>query len=205
MKQPISSIVITVCASLAVCSCTNPAPDVAQQFQRYAEASAAHDLETLEALTAEDIVWQLGSYTFEGKKAALGPNAYDAGIENTLVFGDVSVDGKVVEFELIESNDVIRAVGMTELRSYPRFTFEDGLVVRKGPSGKQPPAAYSIAELNRRTAPLRAWIRTARPELMPQLIDVDGNFIFSRESGALMLRLTREWVAAGAPGRVETQ
>jgi hypothetical protein len=40
---------------------------------------------------------------------------------------------------------------------------------------------------------------------MAELLDAYGAFVFSRESGALMLRLTREWVAAGAPGRLTTQ
>jgi hypothetical protein len=180
----------------------NRQPGVARQFERYAEASASHDLETLAALTDDDIVWQLGPYSLEGKEAALGPHA---GLENTLTFHDVRVDGNVVEYELIERNETIRAIGMIEVRHYSRFTFENGLVVRKEPSAKEALAEYSMAEFDRRTAPLREWIRDTHPEATSELLDADGAFVFSQESGAFMLRLTREWVAAGTPGRLTTQ
>lgn len=122
-----------------------------------------------------------------------------------LEFRDIRIDGDLVECELIEKSEVIRAVGMTELRHYPRYAFENGLVVRKGPSPKEPPAEYSMAEFNRRMVPLRRWIRETHPEAIPKLLGADGAFAFSQESGALMLLLTREWVAAGAPGRLTTQ
>jgi predicted esterase len=179
--------------------------ETARQFQRYAGASASHDLETLAALTADDIVWELGRYRLEGKEAALGPHAYDLGLENTLAFRDIQVDGSAVEYELVERNETILAIGMTEVRHYPRLTFENGLVVRKGPSSKKPPAEYSMAEFNRRMAPLRKWIRETHPEAMSELLDADGAFVFSEKTGASMLRLTREWVAAGTPGRLATQ
>jgi len=180
-------------------------PDVAQQFERYAKASTEHDLATLEALTADDIVWQLGPYRLEGKEAVLGPNAYDAGIENELVYRNARIEGNVVEFELIETNEVIRAVGMTEVRSYPRLEFENGQLKRKVGSWRDSPVEYSMVELNRRKAPLRRWIRDTHPKAIQRLVDAEGNFVFSQDNGALMLRLTRDWVAAGAPGRLTSE
>lgn len=198
-------LLIAVGVLFLACSRVQTSPDIAQRFKRYAEASAAHDLKTLEALTSEDIAWQLGPYRLRGKKAALGPNAYDLGLENTLIFRNIRVDGNVVECELVERNETIQAIGMTEVRSHPRFTFENGLVARKEPSGKEPPAEYSMAEFNRRMAPLRKWIRGNHPEAVSKLVDSDGAFVFSEDNGALMLQLTRKWVTAGAPGRLTTQ
>lgn len=183
-------------------SCATGESGVADLFHRYVEASASHDLATLEALTSDDIVWHLGPLTFEGKAKALGPNAYDAGARTELTYSNVQVEGNVVTFEMLETSEIIRAVGMTELRHYPRFEFRDGLVVRKGPSTRKPPAAHSIPELNRRMAPLRKWIRETHPDALAKLVDPNEGFIFSEESGALMLRLTREWVASGSPGRL---
>jgi len=202
LTHTVLSFSIGVGALVLGLSCAGTSPDVEQQFKRYAEASASHDLETLEALTANNIVWQLGPYRLEGKEAALGPNEYDRGTGTTLEFRNITIDGNVVEFELIERSGVISAVGMTELRHYTRFTFENGLVVRKEPGAKEPPAEYSMAEFTRRMSPLRRWIRETHPEAIPKLLDADGTFVFSRDSGALMLLLTREWVAAGAPGRL---
>lgn len=178
---------------------------MAQRFEWYAEASQEHDLATLEALTADDVVWQLGPYRLEGKEAVLGPNAYDAGVENQLVYRDARVEGNVVEFELIETNEIIRAVGMAEVRHYVRFEFENGQLKRKAAGSKRPPVEYSAAELNRRKAPLRRWIRDTHPEAMRDLMDSEGNFVFNLDNGALMLSLTREWVAAGAPGRLTSE
>jgi hypothetical protein len=197
------SAVLLAPALLTFAGCEHR-PDVAQ-FERYAKASKEHDLATLEALTADSIVWQLGPYTFKGKKEALGPNAYDAGVQNQLVYRNASIEGNVVEFELIERNAIIRAVGMTEVRSYPRWEFEDGQLKRKAGRWKEAPAEYSLAELERRKVPLRTWIRATHPEAMQALMDSEGHFVFSRDTGALMLRLAREWVAAGAPGRLGTQ
>jgi hypothetical protein len=198
------SVVLLSTIFLAFAGCGNQA-DVAEQFEQYAKASTEHDLATLEALTADDIVWQLGPYKLEGKEAVLGPNAYDAGVENELVYRNARIEGNVVEFELIETNEVVRAVGMTEVRSYPRFEFENGQLKRKAGSWRDSPPEYSMVELNRRKAPLRRWIRDTHPEAMQKLMDSEGNFVFSQDNGALMLRLTRDWVAAGAPGRLTSE
>lgn len=43
--------------------------------------SINHDIETLEELTHDSIVWILGPNIFKGKEAALGPNRYDKGTD----------------------------------------------------------------------------------------------------------------------------
>jgi hypothetical protein len=165
--------------------------------QRYMTASLRHDLATLRRLTREDVVWQLGPRTFRGRDEVLGPNEYDAGIGNQLQYRNVVVRGDTVETELIERNDLIRAVGMAEVRGFPRYVFEDGLLVRKEPWR----ASEDLAELQARTDPLRRWIRTHHPEALEILVHEPGRLRFSRASGELMARLAREWDEAGAPGR----
>jgi hypothetical protein len=202
VRSGISCLLIAAGVCLVAGSCAQNSRQVARQFKRYAEASASHDLRALEMLTAEDISWQLGRYRLVGREDALAPNAYDLGMENELEYRNVQVDGNVVECEVIERNETIEAIGMTEVHQYPRYTFENGLVLRKEPSGKKPLAEYSMTEFHRRMSPLRKWIRETHPEVMSRLVDPDKGFIFSQENGALMLRLTREWVAAGSPGRL---
>jgi hypothetical protein len=182
-------------------SCAGFSTSVSTQFERYSKASASHDLETLESLTGDDIVWQLGPYRLEGKEEALGPNRYDAGVQTTPVYRNVRVDGHVVEFELIESSEIIRAVGMKDLQHFPRFEFEDGLVTRKSGPWREVSPNRSMAEFNRRMVPFRQWIREVHPEAIARLVDTDRNFVFSQENGELMLSLAREWLAVGAPGR----
>lgn len=166
--------------------------------QRYMTASIRHDLATLRRLTAADATWQLGPYAFRGRDAVLGPNAYDAGIDNQLEYRNVVVRGDTVETELTERNDLVRAVGMSEVRSYPRYVFEDGLLIRKEPWR----ASKDLVELQARVEPLRRWIRTHHPEALEILLSEPGRFRFSEASGALMLRLARQWNEAGAPGRL---
>ena len=202
VRSAIPCLLIAAGVCLVAGSCAQNSRHVARQFERYSEASASHDLQALDALTADDIVWQLGRYRLVGKEAALAPNAYDLGIGNELEYRNVQVEGNVAECEVIERNEIVAAIGMVEVHQYPRYTFENGLVVRKEPSGKQADAEYSMAEFNRRLAPLRKWIRETHPEVMSRLVDPDKGFVFSQETGALMLRLTREWVAAGSPGRL---
>lgn len=153
------------------------------------EASIRHDLKTLRSMTSEDIVWKLGPYTLVGRDAALGPNAYDAGMETELEYSNVIVNGDVVEFELVERSDEIRAVGMHEVHHYPRFVYEKGLLKRKEPWKLSPDAG----EASRRVAPLRRWIRENHPEAIEKLLDSKGNFIFNKDNGALMRDLANEW------------
>ncbi len=204
-NRGISHLILAASVPFLACSCAGNRPDVAKQFELYSEASASHDLSALEALTAEDIVWQLGPCRLEGKQEALGPNAFDKGAEATLIYRNVRIEGNRVEFELVETSDIIRAVGMTELWHFPRFEFQNGLVSRKAGSWKEPPDSHSMKEFIQRMAPLREWIRETHPDAVPMLVDSDRGFIFSEESGALLLRLAREWVASGTPGRLTTQ
>jgi hypothetical protein len=204
-NRGISHLILAACILLLACSCIGNQSEAAKQFALYSEASVSHDLSVLGALTAEDIVWQLGPRRLEGKQEVLGPNAFDKGAEATLTYRNVSVEGNRVEFELVETSDIIRAVGMTALWHFPRFEFQNGLVSRKAGSWKEPPDIHSMKEFGQRMAPLREWIRETHPDAIPRLVNSDRSFIFSEESGALMLRLAREWVASGAPGRLTTQ
>lgn len=169
--------------------------------QRYMTASIRHDLATLRRLTHEEATWKLGPHTFRGRDEVLGPNEYDAGMDNQLEYRNVIVRGDTVETELTERNDLIRAVGMSEVRGYPRYIFEGGLLVRKEPWR----ASEDLVELQARVEPLRRWIRIHHPEALEILISVPGSFRFSEASGALMIRLARQWIEGGAPGRLPSR
>ena len=176
---------------------TPPQEEVAALHKRYMQASISHDIETLRSLTAEDATWQLGPRLLEGRDEVLSPNEFDAGIQTSLEYNDVRVEGNVVEFVLFERGEVLRAIGMEVLRHYPRFVFQDGRVKRKEPWKPSP----DLAQVDQLMQPLRQWIREEHPEAISVIRDEAGVFVFSREVGELMLELTREWVEAGRPGR----
>ena len=162
---------------------------VLELHQKYMKASINHDLETLSSMTAEDAVWKLGPYNLTGKKAVLGPNFYDAGLENKLEYKDVNVKGDTVEFKLLEINDIFIAVGMREVRRFPRFIFKAGLLKKKEPWKP----STDMTEVMRRQIPLRKWIRENHPAAIEQFLDSNGDFIFSKENGVLMRKLALEW------------
>lgn len=157
--------------------------------RKYMEASINHDIETLRSLTSENIVWILGRYTLVGREEVLGPNLYDAGLENELDYRNVIVKGDTVECELLERNDIFRAAGIDEVRRFPRFIFKDGLLIKKEPYKP----SKDMEELSRRQAPFQLWVRKNHPEAIEKFLDSEGNFIFSRENGVLIRSLAIEW------------
>ena len=163
--------------------------DTAELLRRYNQAANRHDIPTLSAMSADDIVWVLGRDTLIGKEAALGPNELDAAVGARLTIKSFVVKGDTVEFVLEEANQIMDTLGMPSLIHYVRFVFRDGLLVRKEPVHPDivPPAADSIAQ------PWHRWIRSAHPEVWTQIMKPDGRVNFSRQTGELLLRLSREW------------
>jgi steroid delta-isomerase-like uncharacterized protein len=159
-------------------------------LQKYMEASNNHDLETLASMTAEDAVWHLGPYKFDGKEEVLQPHTLDEGTNARLEYSNVVVKGNSVEFKLMERSDVSDSLGISALIHYPRFTFKDGLVIRKEAWKKD----KKRSEHDKRIyEAYRKWIREEKPEERAKFIDPDGRLIFSRESGLIMARLAKEW------------
>lgn len=159
-------------------------------LRRYMEASNNHDIDTLISMTADDAVWLLGPYKLEGKENVIKPNKLDEGANTRLEYRNVLVKGNTVEFELIERNDISDALGTSAAHHYPRFTFRDGLVIRKEPWKND---AESSEKDKKIWEAFRKWVREEKPEERAKFIDLDGNLIFSRESGIIMSRLAKEW------------
>ena len=119
------------------------------------EASINHDIETLEKLTHDDIIWYLGSDTLRGKEAALVPHEHDAGYQTTLSYSDVIIIGDTVRFKLLETNEQVKFFGMEGIRLYPQFIFKNSLVYRKIPWNHSP----DLSELIRRSQPFINWVK----------------------------------------------
>jgi len=184
-------LVLLVCAA-----CVERAPSPRDLFDRYLAASNAHDLEALEAMTDDDIVWQLGPWTLEGKEKALSPNYADLLNHTTLLARDVVVRGDTVECTVIERNDATRAYGPDSLIHYPRYVFEDGLLKIKEGWRRD----TSFAELNRHAEPFRAWVRATHPESLMAILDSTGAPRWTRGSIEKTREMLRAWIAAGKPG-----
>jgi hypothetical protein len=99
------------------------------------------------------------------------------------------VKGDSVEFELIESNPILKAIGLDSVRHYPRFIFKDGLILRKEPWKVSP----DIQERNLLAGPMRKWKKENYPDIVARFFDSKGNFIFNEENGRLQVQLAEEW------------
>jgi len=179
-----------------VISCSRPSSDVRVLFDRYMAASKAHDLTTLAAMTDDDVIWQLGPYRLVGKEAALGPHYTDLALHTTLAYRDVTIRGDTVEDVLIEHNDVTRAYGPDSLVHYPRYVFRYGLMWRKEEWKPSP----DMADLLRRGAAFRAWLRRVHPDTYQKLAPDSTHGPFGQARGHLLAAALQEWVAAGKPG-----
>jgi hypothetical protein len=176
-------------------ACINDGPDTAELFARYLAASNAHDLETLDSMTADDIVWRIGTYTLAGKEEALPPHALDAGMNTSLEARDIVIRGDTVECVILERNDGTRAFEVDSAVHYARYVFRDGLMYRKEPRKEQP--ASASFETNK--ARLRGWLAQAHPIDLARLDSLMAITVFSYEVGELRSRLLRQWVEAGRP------
>ncbi len=195
-------LLVSIVCVLCFVSCSQVPENKTQELHRhYMEALINHDLEALRQLTSSDFVWQLGPYTLSGVEEALAPNEYDAAMEAELSYNNVEIAGDTVEFDLWESSDMIRAVGLDSLLHHIRIIFAEDLVVRREFSR---PSA-ELNDFGRRMMPLQIWIQQNHPETLPSLVNNRGFFIFSKESGVLMRKLAEEWLQAGAPGRTTEQ
>ena len=182
-----STLVLTI-VLLTLCT-KNREVEIQELHRRYMEASINHDIKTLKEMMAEDIVWELELFTFQGKEEALGPYEYDAGIENNIEYSNVVVRGDTVEFELVEKNELTKTFGMYEVRQFPRFIFKDGLVHKKELWKR----STDKRELSRRVKPFQKWIRKNHPEAMKMFFNSEKKFIHSRETGKLYVQLLKEW------------
>ncbi|MGD2108051.1 MAG: ester cyclase [Phycisphaerae bacterium] len=172
---------------------------VREWHRRYMEASNAHDLEKLRAMTSDEIVWRLGPWTLVGKEQALLPHENDLVMNTTLEVRNVRITGYTVEREVIERNDALRSVGMESWRHFSRVVFDNqGLVIRKEPWKRSP----DDQEAGRRFRPFRQWVADNHPDAVP---DFDGppEQAWGREPAQRMCDLPEQWIAAGRPGLID--
>ena len=181
---------LTILIVLIFLSCAKDHEAEIQELHRqYIEASMNNDFETLRAMTAEDIVWQIGTFTLQGKEEALSLHEYYAGTNTVLEYSNVVVRGDTVEFVLDERNEIITAIEMEKIRTFPRYVFKDGLVREK----EMWKLSKDREEYHRLAQPMRSWISSEHPEAIERLFDSENKWVFSRGNGELMVQLARQW------------
>lgn len=157
-------------------------------LRSYLDAANRHDLAALGQIMAEDITWYLGPDTLRGRQAVLAPHAFDSGAHTVLLVDQIEVRGDTVEFDLVEHNDVLDALGIAELHHFPRFVFRDGLIAEIR-ARRQP---LELGAFSDSVGSFMQWLRLHDPTAFARLWP-DGRFAYSTEAGSEMPALVLEW------------
>ncbi len=171
-----------------VFACTsNEKSHLDETLRRYIAAANQHDIATLGAMIAEDAVWYLGQDTLVGRTEVLRPLEFDAGANTILNISNVNIRVDTVDFDLVERNDILTALGVSELHHFPRFIFREGLIYRK--QARRPPL-----ELEAFADSIRAfarWVGENNANDYDRLWP-NGRFAYGRDVAETMLRLIDE-------------
>ncbi|UCG53363.1 MAG: nuclear transport factor 2 family protein [Candidatus Latescibacterota bacterium] len=175
---------------LAALSCGgDDSSDIRKIAKRYLEAWEHHDIETLRAMTAIDVVWDTRGQKTIGRENLLAPFEFDAGAKSVLEFNNIEVRGDTVEFELVEKNELLEALRVYELRHYPRLIFENGLLQRREITRDTP----HLREYAEQLSILRSWIRRNRPDVYEKIVTPKGAYRITREAGELLVQMGKIW------------
>jgi hypothetical protein len=178
---------------LMLSSCTpSPQFDPRDAVTRLFEAWNLRHEQVVRDLLADDVVWELMGHTYRGKDEVVQFIAFDDGMGSRLELANVTVEKDTVNLELLESNDLMTALGVPQLRSYVRIVFAGGKV--KQSSETRPP--QGAEQLEAAWGELGAWLETNHPDALAAMYGADGAPVRSREAGRSLVGLAREWKSA---------
>ena len=137
-----TKVALLMLSALAACSTpvSVPSPDAetvpvehadaATVLRAFRDASNSHDVEAVEALLADEVVWHRGAASrLSGRDAVMVPITFDAATHATFTIGELTFDGDSVACVLTESNDFYRALGLPSVDQRAQFEIRDGRIV----------------------------------------------------------------------------
>ena len=99
-------------------------------LRSFRDASNQHDVQAIEALLTDDVVWHRGAAArLQGREAVMVPIAFDAATHATFAIGQLTFEGDRVACILTESNDFYRALGLEAVEQRAVFEILDGRIV----------------------------------------------------------------------------
>jgi len=160
----------------------------------YVDAANRHDLEVMDALITDDIVFELnGSNIATGRGQFQIIQDNDAGFNTILEFVNCRQEGNTVICEAIERNDFLKAAGINELYYASEvITFKNGLI-QKISANLSSASATAQDEF---TQPFILWVKENRPEELAKVMSSDGKYKWGRESALIMVKLAGEYSAS---------
>ena len=173
---------------ILICGCEpqNNKPGIV--LDEYIKAANEHNIEKVRSMYSDSIVWHFGPFTFKGKEEAITPLKFDKGANTILIVSNVISNGDTVDFDLLETNDVITALGIKQLHHFPRFIINNGLISRK--LSRKPPLEFQ--SFSDSVASFADWLSHNSPEIYNQFWPI-GKFNFSEETGRKMPAEIKKW------------
>ena len=132
----------------------------------------------------------VGLSKFAGKQQVKNIFEYDIGMNTNLQFINCKSEGNTVHCQILERNDKLDAIGISELKySSCIFTFKDGLI--QSVAVEIP--SDSVEQNSKFLKKLIPWFTEKYPNEYARMFGPDGRFIYNRENGRDVVPLLRKW------------
>ncbi|MHB1007617.1 MAG: YybH family protein [Chloroflexota bacterium] len=166
-------------------------PYLTALVELYQDAVNHHDLATIMSLYGDDVAYELvGQDLLTGKERLRAYHDYEAGIGSTVTIEGCKAEGDSIVCRMRECNQWLVAAGLPPIE-YPRVEFSfDGTQIRRLVLEMTEETLHQVGEVMQAFMP---WALSSHPREAESLFSAAGEFIYSRESGELALRLMKEW------------
>jgi len=159
------------------------------QFDEYIAALNDHNLDKALSLLSNDFQLNFTEYDISmDKKEIINVLGWDKGVNGSVEYKDMVVEGDSITALFTEQNDFLKLVGIDELKANNTFTFDNfGLIIKQTytPLTGQPSFQENMK-------PAIEWARENKPEELNKIYP-HNQMIFNQEMGERWVALLKEW------------
>jgi ketosteroid isomerase-like protein len=165
--------------------------DLLNKVKTYADAANRHDLEAIDAMLTDDVVFEMNGMNIAlGKEQVRIVHDNEAGFNTELELTECKEKGNTVTCKITERNDYVIAAGINEINyTSGDFTFKNGLI-QKISATMSPESVRAGKEFEQGFV---AWVKQNRSEELAKLMTPAGKFKWGRESAVIMVKLVKEY------------
>ena len=159
--------------------------------ESFQEVFNRHDVDEILTMFSKDAEFEIvGQSKLTGKQQIRNIFDYDVGVNTELKFINCKSEGNSVHCQILEQNDRLDAIGISELEyASCTFVFKDGLI--QSFTAKIP--AESMRYIMEKWQNFMPWITKNYPDEYSRMFTSEGRFIYNRENGRDVVPLLREW------------
>jgi len=167
--------------------------DLLKKVQTFQYAANHHEIEKILAMFTDDArFYMVGQDRLKGKEQIRRFFEYDAGVNGELEFIDCTCESDMVSCRMLERNERLKTVGVSELLyTSCVFTFRKELI-----RGFMAIRDVETARTHDKVWPVfRAWVAQNYQSDYTKMFKPEGRFIRNHENGARSVILLKEWQA----------